>query len=128
MLGAAHVYLHPTLQTTAHEDDTIARLEKLHQALRQVKTRKGLASYKATTLAAQDAVKARANPPPLELRGRRSAWPRFSRRPTSTPRSTRSTIQSRTSYKSTTVIYLSCSLRVWRARAPLVEGLLGTVR
>ena len=31
MLGAAHVYLHPTLQTTAHEDDTIARLEKLHQ-------------------------------------------------------------------------------------------------
>jgi hypothetical protein len=64
ILGAAHVYLHPTLQTTAHEDDTIARLEKLHQTLSEKtsKQEKALASYKATTLAAQDAVKAQANP------------------------------------------------------------------
>ena len=64
LLGAAHVYLHPTLQTTAHEDDTIARLEKLHQALSEKTARqeKALASYKATTLAAQDAMKAQANP------------------------------------------------------------------
>ena len=64
MLGAAHVYLHPTLQTTAHEDDTIARLEKLHQALAEKTSmqEKSLASYKATTLAAQDAMKAQANP------------------------------------------------------------------
>ena len=64
MLGAAHVYLHPTLQTTAHEDDTIARLEKLHQTLSEKtsKQEKALASYKATTLAAQDALKAQANP------------------------------------------------------------------
>ena len=64
MLGAAHVYLHPTLQTTAHEDDTIARLEKLHQTLAEKTSiqEKTLASYKATTLAAQDAMKAQANP------------------------------------------------------------------
>ncbi len=64
LLGAAHVYLHPTLQTTAHEDDTIARLEKLHQTLAEKTSmqEKTLASYKATTLAAQDAVKAQANP------------------------------------------------------------------
>ena len=64
LLGAAHVYLHPTLQTTAHEDDTIARLEKLHQTLAEKTSmqEKTLASYKATTLAAQDAMKAQANP------------------------------------------------------------------
>ena len=64
MLGAAHVYLHPTLQTSANEDDTIARLEKLHQALAEKTSmqEKTLASYKATTLAAQDALKAQANP------------------------------------------------------------------
>ena len=64
LLGAAHVYLHPTLQTTAHEDDTIARLEKLHQTLAEQTSQqeKKLASYKASSLAAQDAMKAQANP------------------------------------------------------------------
>ena len=64
VLGAAHFYLHPTLQPTAHEDDTIARLEKLHQTLAEKTSiqEKALASYKATTLAAQDALKAQANP------------------------------------------------------------------
>jgi len=65
LLGAAHVYLHPTLrQPVSNEDDTIARLEKLHQTLAEKTSiqEKALASYKATTLAAQDAVKTQANP------------------------------------------------------------------
>ena len=49
LLGVAHVYLHPTLQPTAHEDDTIARLEKLHATLSEKTSmqEKALASYKA---------------------------------------------------------------------------------
>ena len=65
LLGAAHVYLHPTLrQPISNEDDTIARLEKLHQTLAEKTSiqEKALASYRATTLAAQDALKAQANP------------------------------------------------------------------
>ena len=63
MLGAAHVYLHPTLQPV-QEDDALQRLEKLHQTLAEKTSmqEKTLASYKATTLAAQDAMKAQANP------------------------------------------------------------------
>ena len=64
LLGAAHVYLHPTLQPTAHEDDTIARLKKLHAtpSEKTLMQEKALASYKASSLAAQDAMKAQANP------------------------------------------------------------------
>ena len=63
LLGAAHVYLHPTLQPV-QEDDALTRLERLHATLSEKTAiqEKTLASYKATTLAAQDAMKAQANP------------------------------------------------------------------
>ena len=64
MLGAAHVYLHPTLQPSSNEDDTLQRLERLHATLSEKTAiqEKTLAAYKATSLAAQDAMKAQANP------------------------------------------------------------------